>query len=218
MDAGEDDRVADGGAEAPLTPAAVVPAEPVLPAAPADAAVLEVTPSGVVAVSSPSIVVAATVGITPSVAVPVPAPAPIVVVRPPRPCRIDFEGFTGTEAAKVEVRAWIDRLGELTDPLTSAEVAIEATHEPRKDRLFRVRMRLAMRAGVVVVAPDHPNNGPHEDIFCAIRNGFRAARRQLEGYLKEHPPVPPPPVTDAAPITAAAPVTSDAPATGEPPV
>lgn len=145
---------------------------------------------------------------TTAAATPAIAPAaPIVVARPPRPCRIDFEGCTGTEAARVEVRAWLDRLGELTAPLVSAEVAIESIIEPRKDRMYRVRMKLMMRAAVVVVAPDHPNNGPHEDIFCAIRNAFRAARRQLESYQKEHPaaaadppvtPVPPvPPITGA---------------------
>jgi hypothetical protein len=199
IEAGEEDRVADGEAEAALTVAAVPSAEPAASAAPAETAVLEVAAPAGVEVASPSVMVAAAVAIGPSVAVPAPPPAPIVAVRPPRPCRIDFEGFTGTEAAKVEVRAWIDKLGELTEPMTSAEVAIEATHEPRKDRLFRVRMRLAMRAGVVVVPPDHPNNGAHEDIFCAIRNGFRAARRQLESYLKEHPPADAPvvPVTDA---------------------
>jgi hypothetical protein len=148
---------------------------------------------------------------TPSVVVP--APGPVVVVRPPRPCRIDFEGFSGTEAVKVEVRAWLDRLGELTAALTNAEVAIEATQEPRKDRLFRVRMRLSMRAGVVVIPPDSPNNGAHEDVYCAIRNGFRAARRQLEIYLKEHPVVVDPPA--APPV--AAPVDPAVPG-GDPPV
>jgi hypothetical protein len=189
IEAGEDDRVAEGEAEAPLAPSAEPAAEPASSGGPTQAVVLEVVAPAGVAVASPSVMVAAAVAIEPSVAAP--APAPIVVLRPPRPCRIDFEGFTGTEAAKVEVRAWIDKLGELTEPLTSAEVAIEATHEPRKDRLFRVRMRLAMRAGVVVVPADHPNNGAHEDIFCAIRNGFRAARRQLESYLKEHPAAAP---------------------------
>jgi hypothetical protein len=129
--------------------------------------------------------------------------APIVVVRPPRPCRIDFEGCAGTEAVRVEVRAWLDRLGDLTAPMTGAEVVIASIVEPRKERLYRVRMRLTMRAGVVAVAPDHPNNGPHEDIFCAIRNAFRAARRQLESYQKEHPaPVEAdPPAPPAPPLT-----------------
>jgi hypothetical protein len=142
----------------------------------------------------------------PAAAAPGIAPAgPIVVVRPPRPCRIDFEGCTGTEAARVEVRAWLDRLGDLTAALTGAEVVIESIFEPRKERLYRVRMRLTMRAAVVAVAPDHPNNGPHEDIFCAIRNGFRAARRQLETYQKEHPAAAEadPPVTPVPPVSGA---------------
>jgi hypothetical protein len=210
IEVGEDDVVVNSEPESALTTAAAPAAEPAAPVAAVGAtAVAGEVPSSAVA--------AGVVAIAPSVAV----PAPIAVVRPPRPCRIDFEGCPGTEAAKVEVRAWIDRLGELMDPMTSAEVAIEAVHEPRKDRMFRVRMRLAMRAGVVVVPPDHPNNGAHEDIFCAIRNAFRAARRQLEGYLKEHPPVAPAVAVDAPIVsseTAVAPAASEAPGTGDQPV
>jgi hypothetical protein len=44
-----------------------------------------------------------------------------------------------------------------------------------------------MPAGVVIVGLDHPSNGVHEDIYVAIRNGFRAARRQLEIYFRDHP-------------------------------
>ena len=155
--------------------------------------------TGALPVAALPIAALPTTAATPAVA---PA-APIVVVRPPRPCRIDFEGCTGTEAARVEVRAWLDRLGDLTAPMTGAEVVIESIFEPRKERLYRVRMRLTMRAAVVVVAPDHPNNGPHEDIFCAIRNAFRAARRQLESYQKEHPAadVADPPVTPVPPFS-----------------
>jgi len=178
---------------ADLTPAGLTPAG--LSAAGLSAAGLSA------ALPVAALATAATPGIAPA--------APIVVVRPPRPCRIDFEGCTGTEAARVEVRAWLDRLGDLTAPMTGAEVVIESIFEPRKERLYRVRMRLTMRAAVVAVAPDHPNNGPHEDIFCAIRNGFRAARRQLESYQKEHPAAPDgdPPVTPVPPVPPVPPVT-----------
>lgn len=101
------------------------------------------------------------------------------------------------EAAKVEVRAWLPRLGALTEDLTAVHVLIESTDERRQQRLYRVRMDLTMEGGVVlVVTHDHPNNGAHEDLYVAIRNGFRAARRQLEthaltGSVSETAPTPP---------------------------
>ena len=99
-------------------------------------------------------------------------------------CQITFLGMDAVEAAKVEVLAWLPRLGALTDQATGAHVLIEAVDEHRKQRLYRVRMELAMQEGVVVVTHDHPSNVAHEDVYVAIRNAFRAARRQLEDYFK----------------------------------
>ncbi len=112
-------------------------------------------------------------------------PSPV----PARPCRITFDGENAPEATRTEVRAWLERLGALTAPMTGGHVAIEAIDEIRKDRVFRVRVELAMPAGVVVVGSDHPSNAVHEDIYVAIRNAFRGARRQLEAYCLEHPVV-----------------------------
>ena len=78
------------------------------------------------------------------------------------------------------MRAWLARLGTLTAPMTGGEVAIEALDEGRKERRYRVRMELVMPDGPVVVGADHPANRPHEDVYVAIRNAFRAARRELE--------------------------------------
>lgn len=99
-------------------------------------------------------------------------------------CQVTFLGMDALEAAKVEVLAWLPRLGALTDQATGAKVLIEAVDEHRKQRLYRVRMDLAMKEGVVVVGHDHPSNVAHEDVYVAIRNAFRAARRQLEDYFK----------------------------------
>ena len=91
----------------------------------------------------------------------------------------------------MEVRAWMARLGVLTSQATKADVFIEASDEHRQhrlERLYRVRMELTMPDGVVVVAFDHPSNAAHEDLFVAIRNAFRAARRQLESHVKTRSP------------------------------
>ena len=74
-----------------------------------------------------------------------------------------------------------------------------------------------MPHGVVAVAHDHPNNGVHEDVFVAIRNAFRAARRELEAYVLSHG-VPAP--VEASPLRAsrrrASPSPSPAPSERDP--
>ena len=104
---------------------------------------------------------------------------------PHRPCRITFQGFTGSEPPRIEVQAWLGRLGALTAPMTGGEVTIEAVDQGRKERCYRVRMELVMPAGPLIVGADHPANPPHEDVYVAIRNAFRAARRELELRLAE---------------------------------
>ena len=49
-------------------------------------------------------------------------------------------------------------------------------------------MDLTMPTGVVVVDYDHPSNLPHEDVYVAIRNAFRAARRQLDALREASGP------------------------------
>lgn len=115
-----------------------------------------------------------------------------VSASPPRfihPCQIIFKGMDPSEAGRVEVRAWLDRLGPLTASMINGQVVIEAIDEGRRDdRRFYVRMELTMPEGVVTVGPDHPSNGAHEDVYVAIRNAFRAARRQLEISAQARPP------------------------------
>jgi Sigma 54 modulation protein / S30EA ribosomal protein len=111
----------------------------------------------------------------------------------PSACQITFGGMDAVEVVKVEVRAWLEKLGPLTTAMMGARVVIETVEERRKERRYSVRMELTMPEGLVVVGLDHPSNGAHEDIYVAVRNAFRAARRQLEIYFQSHtlPPVPP---------------------------
>jgi len=128
--------------------------------------------------------------VTDAVASPPPAAA-VQAVPPPPPCRITFHGFAPSEPPRIEVRAWLARLGTLTAPMTAGEVAIEALEQGRKERRYRVRMELVLPAGTVLVGSDHPANVPHEDVYVAIRNAFRAARRELETQLRDQPPAGP---------------------------
>ena len=107
---------------------------------------------------------------------------PVRQVPPRANCQIAFVGMTASEPPRAEVHAWLARLGLLTAPMTEGRVVIEAVDHDRKERQYRVRMDLTMSQGTVTVGHDHPNNGAHEDIYVAIRNAFRAGRRELEAY------------------------------------
>jgi hypothetical protein len=108
------------------------------------------------------------------------------------------------EAAKVEVYAWMARLVPLTPGLTASHVVIAVTDERREGRLYHVNMELNLPGGTLLVEHGHPRNGPHEDIYVAIRNGFRAARQQLESN----------PVAPAAPRSGDAAVVPEASVNG----
>jgi ribosome-associated translation inhibitor RaiA len=112
------------------------------------------------------------------------APALVARIVPRGACQIAFGGMLASEPPRAEVHAWLDKLGALTAPMTAGRVLIEAVDRGRKPQHYRVRMDLTLPTGVVVIAYDHPNNGPHEDVYVAIRNAFRAARRQLEAHSR----------------------------------
>jgi ribosome-associated translation inhibitor RaiA len=95
-------------------------------------------------------------------------------------CEITFLGMEPVEAIRVEVRAWFARLGALMEPVSGGHVFIEAVDEHRKERLYRVRMELSTPHGLVAVCHAQGMNASHDDVYVAIRNAFRAARRQLE--------------------------------------
>jgi hypothetical protein len=113
-------------------------------------------------------------------------PAPVRQVAPRANCQIAFVGAAGSEAPRAEVHAWLAKLGALTAPMTEGRVVIEAVDRDHEERRYRVRMDLTMPHGVVTVGHDHPNNAAHEDIYVAIRNAFRAGRRELEAYSLSH--------------------------------
>lgn len=113
-------------------------------------------------------------------------PPPARQVAPRANCQIVFVGAAASEPPRAEVHAWLAKLGLLTAPMTEGRVVIEAVDEDHKERRYRVRMDLTMPDGVVTVGHDHPSNAAHEDIYVAIRNAFRAGRRELTAYSLSH--------------------------------
>jgi hypothetical protein len=71
-------------------------------------------------------------------------------------------------------------------PITSCRVVIEAPHRHHKHgNLYRVRIALSVPQRELVVDRDQGNQPEHADLHVAIRDGFKALRRQLEDYVRD---------------------------------
>jgi len=84
---------------------------------------------------------------------------------------------------EAQVRSAVSELEELFDGIVSCRVLIEAWHE-QQGQLYRVRIELNVPGDHLVVGRSPDKDAAHEDALVAVRDAFRAARRQLEDYVR----------------------------------
>lgn len=102
------------------------------------------------------------------------------------PVEISFRGMNVSEAVEAKVREWAARLDAVFDRIMRCEVVIEAPHRhQRQGRQFHVRIALTVPGREIVVSHDPGTDAAHEDVYVAVRDSFRAARRQLEDHVRE---------------------------------
>jgi len=102
------------------------------------------------------------------------------------PVEITFRDLPRWEKAEDEVRKQAAELERYFDRITSCRVVIEAPHlHHQKGQIYHVRVDLTVPGKEIVVKRDPADKKPHEDLYLAIRDAFRAARRQLQDYVRE---------------------------------
>jgi ribosome-associated translation inhibitor RaiA len=103
----------------------------------------------------------------------------------PFPLQITFRDVDHSEALEAWIREWADKLDRLSDRIERGEVVVELPHRRhRQGQQFRVRIHLAMPGEDVVIDRDPGPDEAHEDPYVAVRDSFRAARRQLEDRVR----------------------------------
>ncbi|MBI1364337.1 MAG: hypothetical protein GC153_00070 [Alphaproteobacteria bacterium] len=111
------------------------------------------------------------------------------------PPNIAFEGVTPTDALRTRIENEVARLERFFGRLTACKVVVSKPQgRHRHGDLFAVSVRLTLPGGREVYATRNPSaNHAHKDAGVAIRDVFRAARRQLqdrarmmEGAVKQH--------------------------------
>jgi ribosomal subunit interface protein len=103
----------------------------------------------------------------------------------PVPLRLSFRDMETTAALEELVGRWVERLERTYHRIERCDVVVDRPHQHhRQGRRIRVRVTLAVPGPDIVVSRDHALDGSHEDAYVAIRDAFRAARRQLEDHAR----------------------------------
>ena len=96
---------------------------------------------------------------------------------------IVFRGMDPSISAEMSARRWVERLRRVYADITKCNVMIEMPHRHHeRHNTFHVRVELAVPGEVLAVTRDPGEEGAHEDVYVAISDAFRAARRRLQQY------------------------------------
>lgn len=103
------------------------------------------------------------------------------------PLRISFRDVEASDAVEAKIREGAARLERYFDRITGCRVVVASiSRRHHKGRLYQISIDLDVPGGELVVNRESGHNHAHEDIYVAVRDAFRAARRRLEDYVRRH--------------------------------
>ena len=106
------------------------------------------------------------------------------------PLQIVLEGIGQSDAIEDRVREEVAKLEKFYDRITATRVVVGSPqHRHLKGDTYQVRIHLTIPGTPDIVASVDPSlDHAHEDVYVAIRDAFKAARRQLQDALREREP------------------------------
>ena len=101
------------------------------------------------------------------------------------PLEISFEGLEHSEFVEKRIREEVSKLEQFFDKIISCRVTVYLPHKHKtKGNLYAVRIYLSLPGGKMVKVDRNPDqHQAHEEPYVAIRDSFRAARRQLQDLV-----------------------------------
>ena len=102
------------------------------------------------------------------------------------PLQLSFRSLEPTPAIERRIREYAARLERFHPRIVSVRVLVEGRHHRHhKGNLYHVRVEVGVPGEDVVAARESAFEHAHEDVYVALRDAFRAARRQLEDRSRE---------------------------------
>lgn len=114
------------------------------------------------------------------------------------PVQVTFRHMDPSPALEERVRLECAALERYSPQIVRCRAVVQAPHHHQaQGGLYEVRLQITAPEAEIVVDRTHGQSASHEDVYVAIRDSFRAARRQLEDYerrrrqqVKTHEPPP----------------------------
>lgn len=102
------------------------------------------------------------------------------------PLQIRFHQLEPSPAIEAAVRKRAEQLERFADKIMSCRVTIEAPHKHHhKGNIYHVTIDVRTPGGEVVASRSPQKHHAHEDVYVAIRDAFKATRRQLQDHVRE---------------------------------
>lgn len=101
--------------------------------------------------------------------------------------QITWRGMEPSDALDAKIREHVDALERFYERITGCRIVVEQLHRHKhKGNLFNVRIDLLVPGKEIVVNRESGKDHAHEDPYVVVRDTFKAARRQLEDYVRRH--------------------------------
>jgi ribosomal subunit interface protein len=101
------------------------------------------------------------------------------------PLEVRFHDLDRSPAVEAAVREAAAKLEKFANDIVSCRVTVQGPPKHRQHgNLFAVRIDLRYAGGEVVASREPDAHREHEDVYVAVRDAFKAARRQLQDRVR----------------------------------
>jgi ribosome-associated translation inhibitor RaiA len=102
-----------------------------------------------------------------------------------KPLGITFRGMTPSAAVETAIERWVARLELSYGRIQRCSVVIEQPHHHhRQGNHFHVHVDVTVPGREIAVSREPARGIDHEDVYVAVADAFRAARRQLQDHAR----------------------------------
>jgi len=101
--------------------------------------------------------------------------------------------MTPSVAAEQAVHRWVAYLEQVFDRILRCAVTIDIPHRHhQRGRTFHVHVEVGIPSRTIAATRDRGVDKTHDNVYVAIADAFRAARRQLLDHVRSRREVPVP--------------------------